>query len=158
VPPAGVLAEEAVVVPATAERLAALHGALARFWVAVQEAHPRPPDSAWRAAFETAVAEIGANIVRHAYPPGRAPGRLRLRLRAFPERIEARFNDRGVAFSGEPSRLLASKPPLAPGGPPDPADVPEGGYGLALVLQAVDRLDYARLAGGENRWRLVKRL
>jgi serine/threonine-protein kinase RsbW len=153
-----VLAEVAVVVPATAERLPARPDALARFWVAVQEAHPRPPGSAWRARFETAVAEIGANIVRHAYPPGREPGRLRLRLRAYSERIEARFNDRGVAFSGDPSRWRAPRPPIAVGGPADLADLPEGGYGLALVLQAVDRLDYARLAGGENRWRLVKRL
>jgi serine/threonine-protein kinase RsbW len=153
-----VLAEEAVVVPATAERLAALHGALARFWVAVQGAHPRPPDSAWRARFETAVAEIGANIVRHAYPPGTAPGRLRLRLRAYPDRVEARFNDRGVEFSGDPSQWGAARAPGVAPGPPDLADVPEGGYGLALVLQAVDRLDYARLAGGENRWRLVKRI
>ena len=149
-PPAGVLAEEAVVVPATAERLAALHGALARFWVAVQDAHPRPPDSAWRAQFETAVMEIVGNVLRHAYPPAHRGGNVKLRLRLYRDRVEALVTDRGVPF--EEPIATASVAGL------DPLDLPEHGYGLAVARAAVDQVEYSRRARGSNRWRLVKRL
>ena len=170
-----VLAEETVVVPAVAGQLAALHAALARFWQAAGRTLARPPNTAWRLRFETAVAEVGANVVRHAYPAGAAPGPMALRLRAYADRVEARFADQGVAFVpplqatiGAAATIVETPfagcglalafpaaPPTAPAA--DLSTLPEGGYGLALVRAAVDELVYARTPGGENQWRLVKR-
>jgi len=39
---------------------------------------------------------------------------------------------------------------------PKPEDLCEGGYGLALIASAVDRLEYERMGPGTNHWRLVK--
>ena len=75
---------------------------------------------------------------------------MRLELIAFPRRIEACFTDDGTEY------VVKDKPvsdPLA-----DPMHLPEGGFGLALTLAAVDKLDYTRSPRGVNRWRFVKRL
>ena len=134
---------------ATAQDLAAMHTMLDRFWVAIDQAVAEPPDARWRQLLATALAEIGANIVRHAYPAGTAPGTMHLRLRAYDDRVEALFTDQGVAFvdPAQPARPLPADDPLA---------LPEGGYGLALARAAVDQLDYARTPDGRNLWRLVK--
>ena len=137
-------------VAATAPALAALHATLDRFWAAVERAAAEPPDARWRHLFATAVAEIAANIVRHAYPAGAVPGTMHLRLRAYDGRAEALFTDHGVAFV-DPAQSPRSLPA------DDPLALPEGGYGLALARAAVDRLDYARTPDGQNQWRLVKR-
>src|SRR5262245_52455773 len=142
------LTRVAIDVPASAERLQDVHDALARFWVAVARLGGAPP-GAWRAAFETAVAEVAANIVRHAYPDGTPRGTMRFRLCAFPDTIQARFADRGVDF-----RAPAADPDDPPELPPPPDDAPagddpddpddplafldlaEGGYGLPLARAA----------------------
>lgn len=140
--------------PASADRLASVHEALKRFWDALDRASSGSPSSAnaaWRAEFETAVGEIAGNIMRHAHPPGAPLGSLRLRLRGFPTAVEAHFVDHGVPYSGG----LPAGPP-APVDPEDVQSLPEGGYGLALALAAVDRMEYSRTPAGLNRWRLVK--
>src|SRR5689334_13902232 len=104
------LAQVAIDVPATAERLQDVHDALARFWAAVARHHGNTPPAPWRAAFETAVAEVASNIVRHAYPGG-AGGTMRFRLHAYPDAIEARFADRGIDF----------RPNAGPGGAGEPS-------------------------------------
>jgi anti-sigma regulatory factor (Ser/Thr protein kinase) len=144
-----VLAEETVVVGATAEELAALHAALDRFWDVVDAVLAQPPPQDWRIRFVTAVAEVAANIVRHAYPIGTPRGPLRLRVRLYADRVVASFADRGVAFV--PGEVQ---------GPPgsDPAELPEGGFGLALARASLDRLEYRRTPTGTNCWRLTKRL
>ncbi len=127
-PPAGAAARRppsrrplvrvAIDVPATAARLQDVHDALARFWTAVARRLGSAPPGAWRAAFETAVAEVAANIVRHAYPPGFPPGTMRFRLHAYRDAIEARFADHGVGFQAPPApgndapgtRLRRSRP------------------------------------------------
>jgi anti-sigma regulatory factor (Ser/Thr protein kinase) len=151
-------------VPATAEQLGALHEALGRFWRAVERVLIHPPPPAWRDRFATAVGEIGANIVRHAHPPGALPGTMQMRLRAYPDRVEGRFTDQGGAYAPPPPA------PDAPAGAAEGAEgaegidaidvmtLAEGGYGLALVRRVVDELDYTRTPGGGNEWRLVKRL
>lgn len=93
--------------------------------------------------------EIAANIARHAYAIGVA-GTMRLRLRLYPDRVEARFTDRGVAFRS-PSELLEALSA-------DTAQLPESGFGLSIASAAVDDLRYNRTATGTNSWRLVKRL
>ena len=143
------LAETAVCAPALPGGLEALHDALARFWGAVDAALARPPDSAHRLRLETAVMEVATNIIRHAHPPGAPPGAMHLRLRAHADRIEARFTDRGLAFR-------PSEPPPGPEDEPaDPLEIPEGGYGLALVRATVDEVDYERSDEGTNVWRLI---
>lgn len=110
------------------------------------------PDAAWRGAFATAVAEVAANIVRHAFPAGRPDPRFRLRLGRVDDSLEAVFLDRGIPFGGS---LPATLPVLSLD---DLETLPEGGMGLALAEAAVDLLRYERSDDGENRWTLRKRL
>ena len=143
------LVEETLVVPATAEALPAVHATLDHFWQALDGAARRSPDRHWRLQFATAVLEITTNIVRHAYPAGTARDAMDLRLRAYADRVVARFADRGIPFTGtlEPRGTFVA----------DPLALPEGGYGLALSRACVDRLAYRRTPQGTNCWRLVKR-
>lgn len=145
-----VLAEETIDTLATAADLAALHAGLARFWMAAEPVLTRPPDETWRLKFATAMAEIAANIIRHAYPAGTSPGPLQLRLRAYSDRVEACFTDYGIEFVA-PSLARAVRALND-----DPATLPEGGYGLTLIRALVDKLDYTRTAHGKNLWQLVK--
>jgi serine/threonine-protein kinase RsbW len=180
------LADCQEVITATASRLEVMHTLLASFWTKAARAGAAPDDATWRLRFATAVAEIGANIVRHAYPVGAEPRRLRLRLRAFPHRIEARFTDGGEPFTqperlerlgaGRPGRTggveapgecpAALRPLSAPAGAPAEPDsddlddlslFAEGGYGLQIARDAVDEVSYVRTPAGRNIWRLVKR-
>ena len=143
------LAEERIVVPAIATRLADLHDALDRFWAAVELVLAHPPDTTWRLQFTTAVAEIAANIVRHAYPAGTTPGSMQIRLRSYTDRVEACLTDRGLAFT--PSKVADSPRP-------ESVELPEGGLGLAIARASLDQVGYSRTPEGTNHWRLVKRL
>ena len=119
-----------------------LHAALDRFWRAVDAARQPGPDTKWRLGFSTGVAEIASNVIQYAYADA-APGSLRLRLRLYPDRGEARLTDRGAPFAGgaEPAAELA-----------------EHGRGLAITRAVSDGLTYSRSRGGTNRWLLSKRL
>ena len=109
-----------------------------------------PPDATWRAEFATSLAEVAANIVRHAYPPGTAADLVQIRLRLYPNRAEATLTDAGIPYE-PPSRPPASADR-------DLLDLAEGGWGLAIARAAVDDLRYRRLPGGKNRWQIVKRM
>jgi anti-sigma regulatory factor (Ser/Thr protein kinase) len=146
------LIERTVAVPADPASLTLLHAGLASFWAAVEHVRPGAVDDHWRAHFETAIGEIAANIIRHAYPPDTPARPLRLRLRAYPTAIEARFVDRG-----QPPRSSPTPESGPTSTPSQVADLAEGGYGLALARAAVDELTYARAPAGGNVWRLVKR-
>ena len=141
--------EETIVVPATVEQLDAIHTALDRFWSDVAPALTAPGSGEWWSRFVTAVAEIASNIVRHAYPLGRKPGLLRLRLCAYPGRVEAYFDDHGVAFTPAAPALDAKAA--------DSLALLESGRGLAIARAYLDELDYRRTAEGTNEWHLVKR-
>ncbi len=119
--------------PAGPEALGQVHDLLAQLWVdepGVGEAD--------RLRFETAVAEIAANIAQHAAAAGARE--LELRLHGLPDRLEAVFEDDGG--------------PVAPGPGGWPPDDAERGRGLELVRTAVDALHYER-DGARNRWVLV---
>jgi len=146
------LTEEFVSGPATPASLLVLHALLDRFWATIdREATSVHPSAEQRARFATATIEIGGNIVRHAYDED-APGPLALALRAWPDRLEAAFTDHGRPYAPRPAA------------PPTPLDevqidrLPEGGFGLALVRDALDALDYTRTDDGLNRWMLISRL
>ncbi len=119
--------------PAGPEALGPVHELLARLW----DAEPGVGE-ATRLRFETAVAEIAANIAEHAAAAGAEV--LELRVRGLPDRLEAVFEDDGG--------------PVAPGPGGWPPDDAERGRGLELVRAAVDDLSYER-DGGRNRWVVV---
>jgi len=95
-----------------------------------------------RIAFETAVAEVAANIVQHAAAEGAVD--FDLEVRAFPDRLEALFADNGLAADVD-----VAAPAL-------PDEMAESGRGIALAWAALDELSYQR-DGAVNRWRLVRR-
>src|SRR5262249_46236044 len=119
------------------------------FWATVDTTVTRPPDGAWRNQFATAVAEIAANIIRHAYAGASEPGPMRLHLYAYPDRVEAYFTDRGVAFMPPPAVEEEPESELL--------ELPESGRGLAVAQACLDELEYRRTAEGTNEWRLAKR-
>jgi serine/threonine-protein kinase RsbW len=150
----------ALAVPASVTELAQVHAALDRFWVALAESEVRAqPPVVWRMQFTTAVAEIAGNIAAHAHM-GEPTGTLRLGLRAYPDRVEARFSDRGAPYA---LPLQAALPP--PQERVEQAlldayeldDLAERGRGLAITRAAVDELHYRRTPTGRNHWRLMKR-
>ncbi len=119
--------------PAGPEALGPVHDLLARLW-----ADELGVGETVRLRFETAVAEIAANIAEHAAAAGARE--LELRLRGLPDRLEAVFEDDGG--------------PVAPGPGGWPPDDAERGRGLELVRAAVDALRYER-DGARNRWVVV---
>ncbi|HEY1296121.1 MAG TPA: ATP-binding protein [Chloroflexota bacterium] len=138
--------------PATAEHLGSVYASLSQFWAELQRSHPSPPDETWRAQFHTAVGEIVSNIIRHAYTSTSAAGEISITIDGFHDRVEALFQDHGVPYSASPiaeARIPADRM--------DVVDLPEGGWGLALTLAAVDHLSYTREAD-TNYWRIIKKL
>jgi anti-sigma regulatory factor (Ser/Thr protein kinase) len=125
------LAEVSTTLPATAEHLGSVYAALAEFWTKLERCHPSPPDSGWRAYFETAVGEIVANIIQYAYASPSTGGEMSIDVHGFRDRVEATFRDRGAPYSGS---LI-----------PD------------VHLAAVDDLSYTREAD-INYWRFMKKL
>jgi serine/threonine-protein kinase RsbW len=144
-----VLFMETLHAPAEYASLDALHTFLEHAWTQVVHILPAPPDTHWWLLLCTAMAEIAANIVRHAYPAGHAPGTFHLRVRLYADRMEGCYTDRGVVFC-EPAHL----PPILSD---DLMELPEGGMGLSIARAALDRLHYRRTGAGTNVWRLVKR-
>lgn len=96
-----------------------------------------------RFRFETAVVEVLANIVKHAFSSDEVVGarRLRLTLLATPTELTALLAD-----NGEPAGIDLSAVTM-------PGDEAESGRGLALALAAVDDLQY-RHVEGRNYWDL----
>lgn len=134
--------------PARPESLEQVHGAVARLWT--RQATVGELD---RMRFESAVVEIFANIVEHAFDvdtgltdvlPDERRRRLRLSLRATDEEVTARFSDNGL-----PAELDLSSVTL-------PADDADSGRGLAMAVAALDDLHYERV-DGRNHWSLVCR-
>lgn len=132
-------------VPARPESIELVHPALEQLWSTHGEVPLRD-----RVRFETAVIEIFANVVEHAF---RADGdhtlddgrRLDLTLCTDRDEVEAIFTD-----NGQPVELDLSEVTM-------PTDLVESGRGLAMAIAALDHLSYER-TGGCNRWRLACRL
>lgn len=135
-----------------------LHTVLAQFWAALKGiALPIPDEQRHR--FETAVIEIAGNIIRYAYAQG-DPGPLELALHAYPDYVKAIFTDYGRPFDRQDA-LTPAMPQLSE--LTDDAEellagLPEGGFGLALVRMAVDRLAYERTPAKQNRWILISNI
>jgi serine/threonine-protein kinase RsbW len=116
--------------------LESIHGLLARLWADASEVSAED-----RIRFETAVAEVAANIVEHA--TAGAVVDLSLEVRAYPDRVEALFCD-----TGAPADIDLDSASL-------PDDMAESGRGLAIARAAVDEVVYER-DGCVNRWRVTR--
>ena len=147
------LAQVSVTLPATAENLATVYATLAQFWTELERRVSTPPDATWRAYFDTAVGEIVSNVVRYAYSAASSDGEMSIVLLGFADRVEATFRDRGVPYAGSP----IGDARMPPDSVVDALDLPEGGWGLAMTLAAVDDLQYTREAD-VNSWRFMKKL
>lgn len=132
-------------VPARPESIELVHPALEQLWSTHEDITIRD-----RIRFETAVVEIFANVVEHAFradaghspPDGR---RLELTLCTEGDRVEALFTDNGLPAELDLSRITM------------PDEEAESGRGLAMALAALDDLSYER-EDGRNRWRLTCRV
>jgi serine/threonine-protein kinase RsbW len=113
--------------------LGPVHDLLTRLWADEPDVGQQD-----RVRFETAVAEVAANIAEHGAAAGAV--HVTLRLASSPDRIQAVFEDDGA--------------PVEAGRGQPPAVDAERGRGLPLARAALDRLSYER-DGTTNRWVLV---
>lgn len=132
--------------------LECVHEAMAEYWRSVDAARCCGADAASRTLFDSAIAEIAGNIVRYAYPEPTGDEWFRIILLCFPDRIEAILLDQGVPYDLEPPARSADMRDAL-----DDLDL-DHGWGLPIAYAATDSLEYDRLPGGYNRWRLDKRL
>jgi serine/threonine-protein kinase RsbW len=95
---------------------------------------------------QLAVQEVCANIVNHAYANFEG-GRIQaiIELAKDPRRVVIELSDTGVAFNFDASVA------------PDLDEPHEGGYGLYLIDQVMDKVSYEALASG-NIWTLTKHI
>lgn len=117
-----------------------VHELLEQLW---EDAPEIPAEHRMR--FELAVAEVTANIVRHAC--GERSGNevaLELRLLLFQDRLEAQFRDTGQAAEVDVEAVQM------------PDELADQGRGLAMARVAADQVAYQR-DGEVNRWLVVKR-
>jgi anti-sigma regulatory factor (Ser/Thr protein kinase) len=94
--------------------------------------------------FETALAEIGSNVLRYAHPPGSTQPKVEFELRLDSEALTALLSDWGPPLHNLLTQAM-------------PERTSEAGRGLAIARKALDELGYQR-EGEVNTWRLVKRL
>jgi anti-sigma regulatory factor (Ser/Thr protein kinase) len=131
--------------------LGIIHDALDRIEAAVEKRGTPTPGV--YDAFRTAVIEVATNILRHAYPPGAPSASMTLQLYLFPQRLEAIFQDQGIAFALPQEVSSPALDELE-----DILSAPEGNFGLFLAINALDHMDYSRSPTGVNKWHLIKRL
>jgi serine/threonine-protein kinase RsbW len=93
--------------------------------------------------FETALGEIGSNVLTHGRPAGTEQP-VEYRLRFMHGVVEASLTDSGAPVHEHLAREM-------------PGHESEAGRGLAIARSLLDELGYER-DGDLNRWRLVKRL
>ena len=95
-------------------------------------------------ACELSIHELLTNLVDHAYK-GNPNGQITVHLEINPSGIIMETRD-----FGKPADLDLSNVSM-----PDPFELAEGGYGLAIIKSQVDDLQY-RTENGQNIWQLTK--
>ena len=142
------LQREAEFHPADVSALEPVHSELGRFWDDVKPLLvPSVPDK-WKMEFETALSEVCANIIKHAFAGFSQPGTMVLHLRLYKDRVEAHFSDDGTPFNEESGTETLTLGPFA--------DLPESGRGLKVARALLDTLHYQRSQDSNNNWLLVK--
>ena len=134
-------------VPATIDGMESVHATLANCWSALQRS--RSLESRWRDEFTLAVAEVAANIIQHAHDSETPLVQFALSLTRYPDRLVARFVDRGVMATPPGMQVMPSVEMSF-------ADLGERGRGLALVQATTDRFEYQRTRDGKNVWVIEK--
>jgi serine/threonine-protein kinase RsbW len=94
--------------------------------------------------FETALAEIGSNVLIYTGKHGSKGPPVEYELRLEAGTATASFTDWGPPLHNQKPRAM-------------PAPTSEAGRGLAIARKVLDELGYKR-DGEVNYWRLVKRL
>jgi serine/threonine-protein kinase RsbW len=135
-------------IAATMDGLDTVHRHLAEFWLRLETDNRIAPDETWKVLFESAVAEVAGNIIRHAHPPSV----FFMSLRAFPDRIESVLLDQGIPYQLVPVRPSADMRTALT--EPDM----DHGWGLAIAHAVTDGIVYSRLESGHNRWVIEKNL
>lgn len=92
---------------------------------------------------ELALQEVAVNIVKHAYAYSEGRIQMTLLLEPQPPRLTILLQDTGVSFD----------PTLVP--QPKLGELQEHGFGLFLVRQLMDNVEYSHSASG-NLWKLIK--
>ncbi len=95
---------------------------------------------------ELALQELLTNLVTHAYE-GDPNGQITVRLAGNHEQVFIQTEDSGI-----PAQVNLDEVYM-----PDPGDLAEGGYGLAIIHSVMDEIRYESLQG-INIWKLMKRL
>lgn len=93
---------------------------------------------------ELAVSEICTNIIQHSY--FMTGGEIRGSLTPLPNGIQIDLYDDGKSFD----------PASIPDPTPHPDSLNEGGYGLHIVRQIMDTVQYQAGTSQGNHWRLIK--
>lgn len=107
--------------------------------VLVRSEHPEI-DETDLSMFETAIAEIHGNVVKHGRPVGRVV--YAFTLTVHPDRLVGFLAD-----TGEPATDLSELPLVD--------ELSESGRGLWLARATLDELLYAR-AGDRNTWKMTR--
>ena len=136
--------------PAVPSTLEAVHFELDQFWTHVHSALASTVTDRWKMEFDTALAEICANIIKHAFAESPQLGTMVLHLRLFTNRVEVEITDDGDLFTEESG---TEEPSLGP----YPA-LQESGRGLLVARALLDTLHYRRSPESKNHWLLVKML
>ncbi len=96
-------------------------------------------------ACELAVHELLTNLVDHAYT-GDPTGKVEVEMTVTEQSLRVQTRDTGI-----PPNLDLYNISM-----PNPEDLAEGGYGLAIILTLMDEVSY-QTQNGQNLWHLVKK-
>ena len=105
---------------------------------------PPPASDDFVYLVELAVSEICTNIIQHSYLT--ASGEIRGSLILLENGIQIDLYDDGESFD----------PNAVPDPSPQPDTLNEGGYGLHIVRQIMDSVQYQADTPRGNHWRLIK--
>jgi serine/threonine-protein kinase RsbW len=93
---------------------------------------------------ELALQELLTNLIDHAYG-GDAGGLITVSISCAADQILIETND-----NGNPAKVDLNKVEM-----PDPTELAEGGYGLAIIRSLMDEVNY-KIKNGMNTWQLIK--